>query len=202
MPHFMRQHVRLGELPGRLELIGKLLEEPEVQIHLAVARAVERSNRGVGRTAGGRQLIAVQHQSRRRVREALCLEDLTPGVLGLTEYRRNEAALFVLWRAARRGRAHGLLRGGYRAHQPHDEARIDAEEIRRGEGEQRPADAEAQARSAAAARGPRVFNVGAFAKVVPAHGANLYRILSGRASSAIDYEMQNRPPKKRKPQVS
>jgi hypothetical protein len=53
VPDLVRDHVRLGEVAGRAEPIAQLAEEIEVDVHLAVGRAVERSHgRGRGTAAG------------------------------------------------------------------------------------------------------------------------------------------------------
>ena len=43
MAHFVREHIRLGEQTGRLELVRELLIEIQIEIHLAVGRTIERA---------------------------------------------------------------------------------------------------------------------------------------------------------------
>ncbi len=51
----VRDHVRLGEVAGRLEALGELAEEAEVEVDLAVERAVERPGAGGAGAAAGRR---------------------------------------------------------------------------------------------------------------------------------------------------
>ena len=43
MADLVREHVGLGEVPGRAEAALQLVEEAEVEVDLAIARAIERS---------------------------------------------------------------------------------------------------------------------------------------------------------------
>ncbi|MNI54892.1 hypothetical protein D3C73_1098120 [compost metagenome] len=52
MPDFMGDHVSHGEIAGRLEALLQLIVEAEVNIQLAVARAVERPDGRSGCPAG------------------------------------------------------------------------------------------------------------------------------------------------------
>src|SRR6185312_1955731 len=171
--HLVREHVGFGELARRLELVGQLLEEAEVEVHLAVEGAVEGPDCGIGRAAGGRHLVAVQDQPWRGVGAALRLEHRAPCVLGFAQHRRDEAALLILRRAVLRGGRRSLAR--HRAHQPEQQARIDAEEVGAGEGEQGAADAQPQSGCAGTGTAAYVLDVGALPQVVPAHGALLRR---------------------------
>src|SRR6516162_5564315 len=127
MPDLVGDDVRLGKLTGRLELLRKLLEEAQVEIHLAVYRAVERARGRASPTAGGPHLIPVKHQLRWNVLHPLILENGAPGILGLAEHRGDEAALLILRRAVARRRRRLLRR--YCAQQTKEQTRIDAEEV-------------------------------------------------------------------------
>src|SRR5207237_8354097 len=51
-----------GEFARRVELLLHVLVEVQVDVHLAVAGAVERPDGGVGQAAGGTHLPAEEHQ--------------------------------------------------------------------------------------------------------------------------------------------
>ncbi len=53
MTDLVREHVRLREIARRAELLMKIVEEAQVQIHLAVAWTVERPGRGARKAARG-----------------------------------------------------------------------------------------------------------------------------------------------------
>ena len=50
MPELVREHVGLGEVAGRAESAAELVEEPEVEIDVLVARTVERPARATARS--------------------------------------------------------------------------------------------------------------------------------------------------------
>ncbi|BCB78540.1 hypothetical protein Pflav_049500 [Phytohabitans flavus] len=56
------QHVRLRELARRAELVGELLVEGQVDVHVVVRRAVERPHARVGRAAPGAYRLAEDHR--------------------------------------------------------------------------------------------------------------------------------------------
>ena len=109
----MRDDVGPGEVTGRAEALLQLLEERQVEVHLAVARAVERSDRGVGHPARGVDGVPEEHQLGRRVAAPHLVEEPAPGVLGVAEHLGHELLVLVAHGGAgpRRGRR-GLLRRG------------------------------------------------------------------------------------------
>src|SRR5262249_34712070 len=131
-------------------------------------RTVEGPGRRAARAARGRHGVAVEHEFGRNVLAAPLLEDRAPGVLGFPKHRSDEATLLILRCAVVRRRGRLLRR--HCAHQTEEQSWIDSEKVRRGQGEQRAADAELQARAPARARA-YVLDVGALAQIVPAHRA-------------------------------
>ena len=68
VPVLVRDDVRLGEAPALgAEPRAELVVEAQVEVHLTVARAVERADRRVGDAAPGRHLAVEQHGLRGRV---------------------------------------------------------------------------------------------------------------------------------------
>ena len=60
MPDLVRDHIRLREVTGRPEAPRQLTEEPEIEIHLLIARAVEGSGRRFSGSARGLDRVAKQ----------------------------------------------------------------------------------------------------------------------------------------------
>ena len=106
----MRDHIGLGEITGRIELLREFVEEAHVEIDLAVAGAIERPGGGRSKAAGRTHLATKEHHLRLFILLAVRLEDAVPGVFGLGKHRRHELLHFLfLSRALRRWRAVALL---------------------------------------------------------------------------------------------
>ena len=58
---FMRQHIGLGEIARRPELLPQLVVEAQIDINLLVVRAIERPGARVGHAAGRIDLAGEQH---------------------------------------------------------------------------------------------------------------------------------------------
>jgi hypothetical protein len=169
----------LREVAGRAEPFLQLAEERQVEVDLLVRRTVKRAGRRLAHAAGGRVPAGEQHQLRLLVAAAGLAEDRPPGVLGVGEHHRDEAA-DVVGRLARRlrGRLHLRRRAAFEAaeHANHH-PRVDAEEVRRHQRHHDRADAEPATTDADAAGRARaalaaaVFHVVAFA-TVSAHGCS------------------------------
>ncbi len=102
MAHFMGEHVCLGELARSLKLLRQLVEETEVEVNLAVTRAVKGTHGRARVAAGGRDAVPVEHQPRWRVLAAAGLKDRAPDVLGLPENRGDELPLGIAGNSALR----------------------------------------------------------------------------------------------------
>ncbi len=163
--HLVSENVRLREIAWRLEAGGELVVEVEIDVHLAIGRAIERAGGGVRHAAPGADLFGEEHELRRCVRRAIGLEDGAPGVLGLAEHRGHELAAFI----GRRSGLHlRLRRVGYRFGQTEDGRGIHAEEIGCRERDERAADA--QTGPAAEAPAAIVLDVAASSTALPPHG--------------------------------
>ena len=53
MTDFVGHHIGLGKIPRRAELTIQIPEETQVQVYLAIGRAVEGADRRTGTAAGG-----------------------------------------------------------------------------------------------------------------------------------------------------
>ena len=105
MADFVADHIRLREVARTAET-REIREERGVEIHAAIGRAIERSDRG-RRVAAGRLHGAVeQRELGRFVTPAGGREDLAPDILGAAEDRGHELARLVVGRERR-----ALLRG-------------------------------------------------------------------------------------------
>ena len=62
VPDLVRDHVRLGEVAWRAKAAIELIEELEIEVDLAVTRAVERPHRALAHAARGARRAAEQHQ--------------------------------------------------------------------------------------------------------------------------------------------
>ena len=82
---FVRENVSAGELAGRAKLLFQRVEERQVDVDLAIVRAVERADRGTLHTARGLHLIGEQNQGRLLVDLAHHAKLLVPDVLSVLE---------------------------------------------------------------------------------------------------------------------
>ena len=64
MPDFMRDDIGLGEITRRAESPIELAEERQIEIHLLIARAIERSARGRSRSARRSHGVLEEDQDR------------------------------------------------------------------------------------------------------------------------------------------
>src|SRR5262249_35582259 len=103
MPDLVRDHIRLREVATAPQSRTHLVEEAQVQVDLAVERAIEGTGCGGSPAALAPPRAAEEDEARRLVRAALALEDSGPGVFGVTEDRAHEIRTFVI-----RGRRLGL----------------------------------------------------------------------------------------------
>ncbi len=70
MTDLVRDHIGLGEIAGRGEAAGELVEEGGVEIDAAVGRAVERAHARIRLAAAGRRAARVEDHARRLVAPA------------------------------------------------------------------------------------------------------------------------------------
>ena len=84
MAELVGEDVGLREVAGRAELALQLVEEPEIEIDLAIGRAVERAGRRLREAAGGVDRVAEQHRLGVLVTPA---EQLLPRVLRVVHDR-------------------------------------------------------------------------------------------------------------------
>ncbi len=110
MADLVGDHVGLRELARRMEALGELVEEREVDIDALVGRAIERPHRRLTLAAGGLRGIAEQHQTRLLVLPAHLLEEVAPHVLGALQHPRDETLFRVVGRRPRRGALRALRR--------------------------------------------------------------------------------------------
>src|SRR5258706_10846211 len=112
MSDLMRDHVGLGEFPGRSETAFQFVKKAQVGIHLFVFRTVERTGRTGSLSARGGIRIPEQHQLGLPVLTiALCREDGLPGRLHVLQHEGHELIFLVLgWLRRRIGCRGGLVR--------------------------------------------------------------------------------------------
>lgn len=166
MADFMRNHVRLREIAGGLEPVLQFVEERQVYIDLAVARAVEGAHGGLAGAAGRGRGAAKQHQLGLDVLAVqLLLEDAGPHVFGFAQDLGHEDRLGIVgWR----GRGGRLLLHGRAFRHVQDHARIDAE-VHRHQGKYYRAYANGPAAADSWAAGTAVFHIVALARIIEAH---------------------------------
>src|SRR5215510_4226129 len=178
MPDLVGDHVTPREVSGRAEAALQLLEERLVQVDVAVFRTVERPDRRAGQPARRLDATTKQHEPWRLVLPAQLLEDLPPGVLGVTDDARDELLALVADRrragGARRARSGRGRHTAVTREHAQDLQRVLAEEqADRDHGDQPeateldPAAAEPEAPGRLALP---ILDVVALAHVAPAHG--------------------------------
>src|SRR5262245_51031096 len=96
MSDFVRDDIRLGEITRRAEPLVELAEERQVEVHLAIRGAVERSHFRPTDAAGRLGGAVEQHEHGRYVCLTTLPEDLAPGVLSIAEHDRDEFRLRVV----------------------------------------------------------------------------------------------------------
>ena len=106
MAELVGEDVGLREVAGRAKLAMQLVEEPEIEIDLAVGRTVERAGRRLREAAGGVDRVAEQHRLGVLIAAA---EQLPPRVLRVVHDRVDhvDELLFL-------GRGLDLARGADR----------------------------------------------------------------------------------------
>ncbi|MNS93263.1 hypothetical protein D3C72_1274250 [compost metagenome] len=166
MADLVGDHVGLREIARRLETVLQFVEEGQVDIHLAVAGAVERPHGRLAGAAGRGRGAAEQHQLGRHVLAVqLFLENGGPDVFGFAQHLRHEDGLGVIGGRARGGLF--LLRGGAFRHLQ-DHVGIDTK-IHGDQGKYYRTDPDGAASADPRAPGAAVFNIVAFARVIEAH---------------------------------
>src|SRR5262245_2249267 len=95
MPDLVGDHVAAREVSWSAEAALQLLEERLVQVHVAVARTVERPDRRADQPACRLDATAEEHKPGRLVLPPHLLEDLSPGVLGVADDARDEFLALV-----------------------------------------------------------------------------------------------------------
>ncbi|MDR6357907.1 hypothetical protein Q3H58_004578 [Pseudomonas psychrotolerans] len=179
--------VGAGEIAVGAEALLQFLEEGQIQVDLAIHRAIEGATGRGGAAATGLHLAVEQHQLGRLVLLAMGLEDARPGILGFAQHRAHEIHLLGI------GRGDGLLLGGRALVTEADQG---AEDLRRalaaeqaehhhdGHAAQAQATTDFQAASAAG-----LFHVVATLSLVPLHGGRLVIVViartAGRAKNAL-----------------
>ena len=94
----VRDHVRLREIARRAEPPLELSEERQVDVHLAVRRAVERPDRRRVESARRGDLVREQHQRRQLILAPHARQLRTPDVLGRRQDGGRKAAELVFGR--------------------------------------------------------------------------------------------------------
>ena len=102
MAYFMRDHISLGKITGRVELGPKLPIEAEINIDLVVCGAVKRTGGGTGKATRRLRPIRKKNQNRLLIVDATVCKDTAPGVLGIGQHHRNETGAIVIDRVAGR----------------------------------------------------------------------------------------------------
>src|SRR5690606_10901024 len=100
-----RDDIGLGEISRCAEAARKLVEEFQVDVDLAVARAIEWTAGRTGETAGRLDLARKDHHLRLLVLRARCLEYRIPDILGLGQHDARELQRLVIGRGLLRARA-------------------------------------------------------------------------------------------------
>ena len=136
MPDLVRDHVGLREIARRLEALAQLAVEAEVDVDLLIGRAVERTHRRLREAARRLHRAGEQHQLGLLVLRPGLPEQRAPGVLGVGQHHRDESCHRVVGR--RLGRRAGLLDGALGACALQQQARIDAEDQREHDQDDRP----------------------------------------------------------------
>src|SRR4051812_23075367 len=93
MTNLVCNNIRLGEITRRAEALLQLGEEAEVDVNILVVRAVERTRRRAGGSAAGIDAVCEKCERRLWIILAHFLEDFSPGVLVISQYRSDEGAL-------------------------------------------------------------------------------------------------------------
>ena len=99
MADLVRDDIGLRELARRVEALRKLAEELGVEVDVLVGRAVERPHCGLRRAASGLIALRVSDQLRRRVADALRLEQIGPCILGRSKDLEHEMTRVRVQRA-------------------------------------------------------------------------------------------------------
>jgi hypothetical protein len=92
----MGNHIGLGEIAGDRKARGHFIEELQIEIHLPVARAIERTDRRIGEAAGRADATAKEHQRRVAILLAGLLEQRAPSIFGIAQNRLNEGDLRIV----------------------------------------------------------------------------------------------------------
>src|ERR1044071_10026301 len=108
MADFVRDHISLGEIAGRLEALMKLAKKREIEIDFLIVAAIKRSRGGLGEAAGRLNLVGEEHKLGLRVSASGTLEDLAPGAFRATEHAGDEFPAFVATGSLRFGRWFGF----------------------------------------------------------------------------------------------
>ena len=169
MTDLVRHHVGAGEFALRAEPAAQFIEEAEIEVHLLVGRAVERTHRRLGRAAAGAGHVPEQHQLRLPVLGAGFAEHRIPDIFRIGEDDADEVLLLgfggrLLHRSGCARRAAG--RGDLLLVQ--DGGRIAAQE-HHDQGKHQRSHAAAHHRRTPHPRAAPVLDVFAFASALPLH---------------------------------
>src|SRR4029450_3048529 len=182
MPDLVGDHVAAREVSGSAEVALQLLEERLVQVDLAIARAVEGPACPAGAPARRVHAPPEEYEPGRLVLPPHLLEELPPGVFGVSNDARDELLALVAdsrragsSRRARRGRGRGgVLPPAVTREHAQDLQRVLAEQQadrdHRDQPEASELDAAAAEPEAAGGLALPILDVVALAHVAPAHG--------------------------------
>ena len=94
--HLVGDDIGLGRVTGRAQLVLQHPVEGQVDVDLAVARAVEGAGSGDAHAAGRLGAAGKQHETRWCVAGAIGCEDLRPDILGAGQHHGDEALAGVV----------------------------------------------------------------------------------------------------------
>src|SRR5690242_12872707 len=98
MTNFMRHHVRLREITGRIELAPQLFIKRKIDVNLLIARTIKWTNSSALESTRGAHLIRKQHEGRLAILPAVLTKHVGPDVFGLCQDHRDKLFQLVLLR--------------------------------------------------------------------------------------------------------
>src|SRR5690606_12831069 len=90
MPDFMRDHIGLRKIAGRIEARFELLEEGEIEIDLAIAGTVEGPHRRLRKAAGRLHRAGEKNEPRLLIAAVETRKNLMPAFLGIAKHDGDE----------------------------------------------------------------------------------------------------------------
>jgi hypothetical protein len=90
MTHLVGNHIGLGEITRSTVTPFAVFKKGQVDVDLAICRAVKRPHRGTGHAAGRRDRTGEQQQPRFLVGTPGLPEDCMPGILGIRQYHGDK----------------------------------------------------------------------------------------------------------------